>query len=302
MFWDFLFKKKKKAIVSLTPKLKEEPVVKLKEELVPLQDVHHDYIAPKITQYDKDLMKQFLAENNNFENFQYRKGAKYTAFFGIENGWGVNMAPGYIRMHQGIDRARGGSITHNGKTIDDIVVCPMNFDSSDFIDYNGQAYGSLVFLINKKYGFELRIAHMNPGKNIIPWSLQQFKAHKSFQRGWFIGSAGTYGHSTGNHTHTELVSRDEACEVLELMLLERFGDRIYKSYTDEEIVNYYKEVAKDYPKTSPYVDWKDSQILVDWTNIKATRQIFFVNEYKCCMFYNNKPYTKYATNMVLEEL
>lgn len=263
---------------------------------------HHDYVAPKITQYDKDLLKQFLSENGNFEEFHYRKGAVFTASFGIEQGWGKNFTPGYVRIHHGVDRASGGSITTRDKTINDVVISPMNFDSSDFIDYNNRGYGSLVFLTSKKYQFDIKIAHMDPNKNFIPWSLQQFKLKKPFNQDWYIGSAGTYGYSTGAHTHTELVSHDESCEVFELMMLERFDEKIYKQYTDEEIISFYKKQSKAYPKTSPYVDWTDGQILRDWTNLKAKKSIFFINSFKSCFFWRDKLYTKYASDMVLKGL
>jgi len=263
---------------------------------------HHDYVPPKITQYDKDLLKQFLSENGNFEEFHYRKGAAFTASFGIEQGWGKNFTPGYVRIHHGVDRASGGSITTRDKTINDVVISPINFDSSDFIDYNNRGYGSLVFLTSKKYQFDMRIAHMDPNKNFIPWSLQQFKLKKQFNQDWYIGSAGTYGYSTGAHTHTELVSHDESCEVFELMMLHSFGEKIYKQYTDEEIISFYKKQSKAYPKTSPYVDWADGQILQDWTNLKAKKSIFFINSFKSCFFWRNKSYTKYASDMVLKGL
>lgn len=263
---------------------------------------HHDFVAPKITVHDRTLYKQFLAENRNFDEFHYRKGAAFTASFGIEQGWGENFTPGYIRVHHGVDRAGGGSVTTGGKVINDIVMSPMNFDSSDYINYGDKGYGTLVFLSSKKYQFDMRIAHMDPNKDFIPWSLEQFKSKKPFNQDWYLGSAGTYGYSTGAHTHTELVSHDESCEVLELMMIERFGDAIYKQYTDEEIVAYYRGQAKKHPQTSPYVDFTDGQILQDWTGLKAAKSIFFINGYKSCFFWNGKPFTKYATNMVLKGL
>jgi len=276
------------------PKQVEEP-----EEV---HMTHHDYVEPKITINDKELYKEFLSDHNNFNEFHYRKGAAFTAPFGIANGWGENFTPGYVRIHHGVDRARGGEITTRGKVIKDIVISPMNFDSSDIIIYGDKGYGTLVFLSSKKYSFDMRIAHMNPNKSFIPWSLDQFKKKKPFQQGWYIGSAGSYGYSTGAHTHTELVSHDAATEVFELMLLERWGDDIYKQYTDEEIVSFYQSQAKRYPQTSPYAGWTQGRILQDWTNLKANKKIFFINKYKSSFIWNGNPYTKYATNMFLKGL
>lgn len=259
---------------------------------------HHDYVAPKITSDDKQLMKRFLAEHDDFKEFHYRKGARYTCSFGLAEGFGPNMVDGYIRIHQGVDRAGGGT---QGK-ITDVVMSPMHFDSSGFIDFKGVSYGSLIFLTSKKYEFDMRIAHMDPSKDIIPWSLQQFKRHNPFQQNWLLGSAGTYGYSTGAHTHTELMSHDESCEVFELMLLEQHGDAVYRDYTDEQIVAFYRQQAKKFPRTSPYGDWSDGQILNDWTNLKRKKNVFFVNKFKCCFFWQGKPFTRYATNEVLKGL
>ena len=287
----------KRKLITIPEPIKPKPVVPPKEEVI-----HHDYVAPKITDYDKELLKQFLEENGNFEDFKYRKGAAFTANFGIENGWGPNMTPGYVRIHTGVDRANGGSITYGGQTINDIVISPMSFDASDFIDYKNTGYGSLVFLVSIKYQFDMRIGHMDPSKNIISWSLQQFKSKKPFGKNWYIGSAGTYGYSTGNHTHTEFVSHDEACEIFELILMDKYGDAVFKQYTDEEIISFYREVAKQYPNTSPFVEWKDYQILQNWNELKAAKQVVFINQYKMMRTSNGKPYTMYATNHVIKDL
>jgi hypothetical protein len=206
------------------------------------------------------------------------------------------MEPGYVRIHPGVDRANGGSVEHGDKTIEDIVICPLNFDSSSFIDYNGRGYGSLVFLTSTKYHFDMRIAHMHPQKNIIPWTLKQFKNRNRYKQNWLIGSAGTYGYSTGEHTHTELVSHDEACEIFELLLNERFTEeKVNKEYSDEYII-------AEYQKRSKYKNFTNAQILENWRELKKKKRIFFINEYKYCFFWNDKPYTRYATNKVLPGL
>jgi murein DD-endopeptidase MepM/ murein hydrolase activator NlpD len=260
--------------------------------------VHHDYVTPKFTSDDKALLKRFLDEHDNFKEFHYRKGAAYTCNFGIAEGYGPNMVEGYVRIHQGVDRAGGGTVGR----ISDIVMSPMHFDSSGFVDFKGKSYGSLVFLSSKKYAFDMRVAHMHPENDIIPWSLQQFKNHNPFQQNWLVGSAGTYGYSTGAHTHTELMSHDESCEVFELMLMDKFGDAIFKEYNDEEVVSFYREQARRFPRTSPYNGWSDGQILNDWTNMKRRKGVFFVNKYRCCFFWNNRAFTRYATNEVLKGL
>jgi hypothetical protein len=254
---------------------------------------HRDYVAPKFTSYDELLLEEFKKENKIvIDTWSFRPGSSVTTYFGIEDGWGPNMSPGYVRIHQGIDRA--GAITRSG--IEDVVVCPFNFDNSSFLDYGNKSYGSLVILSSNKYAFDLRIGHMNPRKDIIPWALEQFKKKNPYQQGWLIGSAGTYGYSTGEHTHTELVSHDDSCEVLEQLLIEQVGElRASKSITDEEVIAKYKSQAAKYPDTSPYVGWSDAQILKDWTNMLKERAVFFINKHKSCFYWYGKPYTRYAT-------
>ena len=257
---------------------------------------HHDYVKPRIQSSDISLYKEFIKENRIIEDdWQFRKGAAFTAGFGLEDGWGPNMEPGYIRIHLGVDRANGGSITVGGKTIKDVVICPFNFDSTGFIDYKGINYGSLVFLTSKKYQFEIRIAHMNPKTDIIPWSLEQFKKGAMFKQGWVIGKAGNYGYSTGAHTHTELVSLDESSEVLEIILEEKYGEKLFKEYSEDFIIN-------EYRKREFYKDWKNDSILKHWIELKKKKAVIFINEFKCCFVWKNKVYTRYASNKVFNGL
>jgi murein DD-endopeptidase MepM/ murein hydrolase activator NlpD len=252
---------------------------------------HHDYEPPKLRKKDYELLKKFKDENNIEEDsWHFRKGASYTANFGIADGWGQNMEPGYIRIHPGVDRAGGSE--HNG--IKDIVMTPFNFDSSDFIDYNGRSYGSLVILSSKEYQFDLRIAHMHPKNDIIPWALKQFKAGYPYKQDWLIGSAGTYGYSTGAHTHTELVSHDEATEIFEIILEEKYEDA-NKEYSPEFIY-------KEYLKREKFKDWSEGEIMEHWLGLKKKRGAFFINNYKMCFFWKGKPYTRYATNKVFNGL
>jgi len=261
-----------------------------------MSNIHHDFVAPKPTQDDKLLLRKFEVENKIKEGFSYRKGAAFTAQFGIEEGWGPNWENGYVRIHSGVDRARGGTV----RGVNDVVVCPFNFDSTGFKDYNNKDYGSLIFLTSKTYQFEMRIAHMHPTQNIIPWSLKQFLVENEYKQDWLIGSAGTYGNSTGPHTHTELLSIDESCEIFELLLFEKHGYDAFREYSDEEIITFYRQQTNKYPQTSPYMHWNDGQILNDWLNQKRNKKIFFINKYKYCFFFGKKTYTRYASNQLFD--
>jgi len=260
-------------------------------------NAHHDFVPVKITEKDKGLLKEFKIENRIIEDdWGYRKGAVYTAYFGLADGWGANMEPGYVRIHPGVDRARGGSVTHGNKTIKDIVICPFNFDETGFYDYNGKSYGTLIFLTNNKYQFDLRVAHMHPERDIIPWALRQFKAKNPYKQNWLIGSAGTYGYSTGAHTHTELVSHDESCEIFELLLIEQFGeDAVYKEYDNEFIYNQYKTRSK-------FEDATEGEIFNNWAELKKKRRIIFINQFKYIFYWNNQIFTRYATDKVIKGL
>jgi hypothetical protein len=268
-----------------------------------VSNVHPDFVFTKAVTTEKDLLVKFKTEND-LTKLVFRKGAAFTAPFGLADGWGSKFSPGYVRVHPGVDRAGGGSIIHNDITINDIVICPLNFDESDYLYYGPTtSYGTLSIFINRKYGFDLRIGHMNPVKNFIPWSLQQLKSHKPFGQGWILGSAGTYGYSTGAHTHTELISLNDDCDVFEQMLTEKFGEDVNKEYTDEYIISEYKRQATAYPATSPYVNWTNDQIRRDWISLKKAKNVVFINKYKYIFYWTDgKHHTRYATNMVFEGL
>jgi murein DD-endopeptidase MepM/ murein hydrolase activator NlpD len=265
--------------------------------------IHHDFVPPVVVNPDVEALKAFYADND-IPNLAYRKGAAFTGDFGLTEGWGANFTPGYVRIHTGVDRAHGGTVAYNNTTVNDIVICPFNFDTSDFLIFGPtESYGSMVILISKKYGFDFRIAHMNPDKDIIPWSLQQFKSHQLFKQGWLIGSAGTYGYSTGAHTHTEMISLGEHCDIFEQLLKQQYGEEANKEYTDDDILDGYRKQAAANPKTSPYVSWSDDQIRADWVNQKKARNAMFINKYKSIFYWSAGEYhTRYASNLLFSGL
>jgi len=277
--------------------------IRYEKTLEVIQTVHHDTILAEQRKTAVNNLIQQFAQENETDNITYRKGASFTADFGISEGWGENFAPGYIRIHPGVDRARGGSIVHDGKTINDVVISPFNFDSSDYYLYGPKAsYGFLVILKSTKYNFDFRIAHMNPNNSFVPWSLQQIKAKKAFGKNWILGSAGTYGYSTGAHTHTEMISMGDHSDLLEQLLINQFGDDINKEYTDEFIIGEYRKQGVAHPKTSPYIKWTDDQIRKDWITQKKNKNVIFINQYKYIYSVGSKTYTRYATNKVFKGL
>ena len=176
--------------------------------LVAPEDKDHPNIM--IKDPDHQLYENFMKEYNPSNDFKFselgfRKGAINTCPFGISEGFKYingKMVWGYVRLHTGVDRARGGEI----KEIKDVVQVPFDFDKSTIYEYKDQygkwtGYGTLIALINTKYQFEMRIAHMDPFNDIIPWSYKRLKQGLGFERGWLLGSAGTCGDSSGSYTY-----------------------------------------------------------------------------------------------------
>lgn len=242
------------------------------------EDEGHPEIVVK--EEDHALYDQFMAEygddNFKFENTQFRKGARITCEFGIANGYRMEdgkMEWGYVRLHTGVDRAGGGSqsFSWSDSPIRDIVKSPFDFNRSNFIHYGDRGYGTLVQLFNDKYGFEMRIAHMAPN-DFVKWTLNRVKNKKSIGKNYVLGSAGTYGASSGEHTHTEFLSIDEACETFEILLEEKYGDKVHKEYTPSEVVKLYR-------KYKHFEDASEREILKDWEEVKKKRKSYFANKY-----------------------
>ena len=253
---------------------------------------------------DRVLYEKFMQEYDSgdfkFDDCGYRKGAKNTCPFGISEGFKYDargkMKWGYVRLHTGVDRAGGGIWNE----IEDIVEVPFDFDESAIIEYkkNGEwyGYGTLILLTNHEYGFQMRIAHMDPDKNIIPWSYNRLKNGLGFEAGWKLGSAGTCGASSGAHTHTEFISIDDSCEVFDILLEEKYGEKSLVEYTKSEII-------KEYKKYQHFKNASDRTILKDWEAVKAYRGAIMTNKYKYTFKnqYGNK-FTRYASNLLFNGL
>jgi hypothetical protein len=241
---------------------------------------------------DKTKYKQFLDEYDGtkdlqFGNVSFRLGARNSCAFGLSEGYRMvnnEYVWDSVRIHTGVDRSRGGTI----KTLKDAVVSPFNFERTEIIDYGDTGYGTLTTLFNDKYDFCLRIAHMHPETNIIPWSLEQFKKKAQFKQGWLLGSAGNYGNSDGAHTHSEVASQGGSSEVLEQLLYDKFGQLSLTEYSTEEIIAFYK--TRGFFKRK-----SEREMLQHWMNLKLEKNIVFINKYlyrrvvggKTITFYNS---------------
>lgn len=292
-------------IVSIKRKQRREKIVvpvvqKSEPELVP-EPTSVDMPHPEVMVRDPDhvlyekFMKTYDSGNFEFNNVGFRKGAKITCPFGISNGFKYikgKMEWGFVRLHTGVDRA-GGAIYKN---IPDIVQIPFYFDRSEIVDYGNTSYGSLIRLFNDEFHFEMRIAHMDPKLDIIPWSYERLLAGKSFEPDWLLGSAGNYGDSSGAHTHTEFLSQDDSCEVFDILLEEKYGDKALVEYTKAEILRLYRQQIH-------FKNSSDREILKDWEAVKAHRGATFVNKYKY-KFQNQwgTKFTRYSSELLFNGL
>jgi len=249
---------------------------------LPQTDADHPHILIKSN--DHTLYDKFIFEYDDgslkFNNLDYRRGAKNTCKFGISNGFKKdrrgNLEWGWVRLHTGDDRANGGhKILTDGTRVDDVVISPFNFQRTNMIDYGNTSYGTLISLWQDEYQFEMRIAHLDPrpqSRDFTPFAWERIGKKMSYGRDWAIGKTGTYGDSTGAHTHTEFKSQDEKCEVFEILLEEKFGDKALKEYTPSEVIREFKKYEK-------FSNASNSFILKEWQEVKKHRGAFFVNKY-----------------------
>jgi len=292
-------------IFSIKRKQRREKVVvpvyqKPEAKLVPEPD-EVDMPHPNVSIKDPDhvlyerFMKEYDSGNFEFNNVGFRKGARITCPFGISNGFKYikgKMEWGYVRLHTGVDRAGGATY----KNIPDVVQVPFHFNRSEIVDYGDTSYGSLIRLFNDEYQFEMRIAHMNPKLDIIPWSYERLLDGKSFEPGWLLGSSGNYGDSSGAHTHTEFLSIDDSCEIFDIVLEEKYGGKSLVEYTKAEILRLYRQQTH-------FKDASERTILRDWEEVKTHRGATFVNKYK--YRFQNKwgtRFTRYSSELLFNGL
>lgn len=270
------------------------------------------HLIVKAKSEDRILYEKFIKEYDSgdlkFNNTSYRKGGKCTGDFGISEGFKYidgKMVWGYVRFHTGVDRAGGGTQVFDWGTVEDIVKVPFNFNRSAFYEYGDKSYGTLTILMNDEYGFEMRIAHLNPDQNkrkgnekgpMLKWSLDRVKKRKEMLQGYVLGSAGTWGASTGAHTHTEFKSADESCEVFDILLQEKFGDAVLKEYSTSDVIT-------EYRKYKNYKDEKESIILKDYSELRKEKKVIFFNKYKCqYVDWDDTIKTRYSSDLLFNGL
>ncbi len=232
-----------------------------------------------------DFLKEYDTGDLKFNNLQYRKGAPNTCKFGLAPGYSQvdgRMVFNTVRIHSGVDRAKGNT---------GIIYSPFDFDLAVFNDYGiDHTYGSLLRLFNFKYRFEMRIVHINP-QDLHPTLVNALNAHTGVKRNSIIGQAGTYGHSSGIHTHTEIVSLDETNIIFDVILKTKYKNTD-KNYSFEEVKTFYNttELFKD---SNPLIMKSHLDSLLSKRNIVGT-----FNDYKYVYkdwYYGFKIHTRYSS-------
>lgn len=230
----------------------------------------------------------------DFTKISFRPGASFSCPFGLTRRYKIfkddkgnrETVWGYPGIHSGVDRA-GANHKKYGK---DPVVCPFNFGSSGYEDLKGKYTGTNVLFFHR-FGFRIKIGHMFPDEIKIKDKLM---AGYAIGQNTFIGPAGEYGFSFGEHTHTEIESWGyngewlETCYLLDLILDQKFKEKARAPISNEEIIEIYRgcEFTKN---------WKPEQIFNDYNEIIKTKNIIFLNKYKIVYKYKNKISTKYDT-------
>lgn len=249
-------------------------------------------------QTDKFLEKYDLG-NLEFNDLKYRQGARITSTFGLTQGYRIVNSEfkwDSIRIHSGTDRS--GLYGYDGQHVDNVVYSPFDFERSQFYDWGkDHVYGSMVRLFSDEYGFEMRIVHMFPNE-IKPEILELLKNKKPIKRDTLIGKAGDYGKSDGRHTHTEIVSQNNSCKMLDSILLKKYNGKSTSEYTESDIEAVYRK--------QEYFKDKDIKVIMShFQEQRDKRRVHFINKYLYQYedwFYNWKVRTRYSSNLLFNGL
>lgn len=165
----------------------------------------------------------------NFDNVKFRPGVAFTTAFGLDNTFDA------FRIHNAVDRGN-----HGIESSKNPIYCPFDAEPEWFSTYGG-GFGSMLRL-KTPYGFEVRIMHMNDVEPVV-------KQGGIIPAGTLIGYAGNKGVGTATHTHLEVVSYEETCELLDSILLDKHSeDAVHREITLKDAVRYIKdnELKADY--------------------------------------------------------
>lgn len=155
---------------------------------------------------------------------RFRSGAPFTSQFGLtrrhrDGEWGW---PG---IHYGVDRgmAPGG---------DRQILSPFA-GQARFEDWRGAVYGSLIF-VKHWARFCVAVAHVHPE------DVSDNVRRGDVEAGDLLGLVGTYGESTGLHTHTEIRADGDGNQVLDEFLQSKVGGDAFRDMPMEGVVLQYR--------------------------------------------------------------
>jgi len=239
------------------------------------------------------FLKEYDSEHFRFDNVKYRSGAPITSRFGLEKGYEVvngKLLFNTVRIHSGVDRAKGST---------GVIFSPFDFDLIIYKDYGpDHVYGSLLRLFNFEYQFEFRIVHIEPNQLSVDLKAA-IKSQTGIKRNTLIGNAGSYGKSSGIHTHTEILSMQETNVVFDDILKNHYTDT-RKEYSAEEVVAFYHTTEK-------FKDSTNVPIIHHWTELIKSRYIVNdkINQYRYQFkdwYYGRKVRTRYSTQLLFNGL
>lgn len=222
------------------------------------------------------FLQKYSPNNLRFDKVDYRRGARITNPFGLVEGYTKqpdgSLLFDTVELHTGVDRS--AVYGNQGQSIRNIVICPFDFNRSNIVYYKPkESYGTLIQLFNDEYGFEMRIAHMDPYNDIIPEVKKDLEAKKPITAGTVLGKAGNYGLSGGAHTHTEFLSIGKSCDLFEQLLCKIFDPaEVLAEYSKMDILKVYQTKPKWFGKSA-------EDIFAHYESLKKLRGAFFVNRF-----------------------
>lgn len=145
---------------------------------------------------------KFLKKYNypNFNNVNYRKGARFTTNFGLDYLPNIK----HFRVHYATDRGAG-----------EIFVpydCKVEYITKLRDSIKG--FGSILRLFPEGADFEIRIMHTN-NEDLSDETKAAIENNTILKAGIKLGRAGKTGFCFGRHTHTEIVSLGKDSKILE---------------------------------------------------------------------------------------
>lgn len=229
-----------------------------------------------------DFQKKYdPAGDLTFGGIKFRPGALFSVgpaprhnpiTFGLTEGYKRNNAGkiewGWVRIHTGEDRGatRAGGLD---------VFQPFTGDRAELAEDPDTRviYGALQRTICEQWGFEFRLAHMDPVKDFEPEALACFRRGVSPVAGMRLGMAGGLGLGGIPHSHAELVSLDQSAPVLDEILYHKFGGAAAQEYTPGEIF-------AEYRRQEHTESWSMATAMRDYDMAKSDRAVIWSNRFK----------------------